>query len=131
MPRFGIDTSILVRLVTGHPEAEFMRCEEALRRRVAEDGDEFVASNQVVGETYVVLQHHYGVSKARAREALAETLRSGYVQPESSDVVFGALGARSGAGLMDRLIAGGYAERGMKVLTMDSRMAKLDGVEAI
>ena len=30
-----------------------------------------VASNQVIGETYVALQHHYGVTKSEARRALA------------------------------------------------------------
>jgi predicted nucleic acid-binding protein len=49
-PRFGIDTSVLVRLVTGEPQAEFERCVEMLRSLIEDDGAEIVVSNQVVGE---------------------------------------------------------------------------------
>ena len=78
--RFGIDTSILVRLITRHPESDFDRCVRGLRVVIEDDG-EVLASNQVIGETCVAVQHHYGVSSADARTALLDVLGSGLVAP--------------------------------------------------
>lgn len=68
--RFGIDTSVLVRLITGNPKNDFMHCVSELRSLIEDQGVEVFASNQVVGETYVAVQHHYGVSSADARASL-------------------------------------------------------------
>ena len=62
--RYGIDTSVLVRLLTGDPEKDFQYCVNRLRALIDEQGSEIFASNQVVGEAYIAVQHHYGVSKA-------------------------------------------------------------------
>ena len=64
---FGIDTSVLVRLVTGDPENEFNRCVSVLTSMVDDGGAQLFVSNQAVGEAYIALQHHYGVSKSAAR----------------------------------------------------------------
>ena len=60
--RYGIDTSVLVRLLTRQPPQDFAYCISRLRELV-EDGSEIFASNQVIGETYVAVQHHYGISR--------------------------------------------------------------------
>jgi predicted nucleic acid-binding protein len=78
---FGIDTSIVVRLVTGRPPEIFNRCVNRLEQLVAEQGTELFASCQVIGEAYVSVQHHYGISKLEARRALVKLLRSGLVAP--------------------------------------------------
>ena len=127
-PRFGIDTSVLVRLVAGEPQAEFERCVETLRSLIEDDGAEIVVSNQVVGEAYVAVQHHYGVSKADARTGLLDVLRSGMVAPLNGRAVVAALEAREGAGLLDRLIVEEYSRVGLHVLTLDPRMAGLPAV---
>ena len=64
-PRFGIDTSVLVRLVAGEPQAEFERCVETLRTLIEDDGAEIVVSNQVIGQAYVAVQHHYPTGSRR------------------------------------------------------------------
>ena len=125
--RFGIDTSVLVRLITGDPPAEFARCVETLRKLIEDDGAEILASNQVVGETYVAVQHHYGVSNAAARASLLDVLRSGLVRPLNGRAVLDALESRGGPGLFDRLIANEYAGAGLEVLTLDRKMAALPG----
>ena len=56
---FGIDTSVLVRLLTRNPAAEFERCVMVLRTLVEHDDAELFASNQVIGEAYVAVQYHY------------------------------------------------------------------------
>ncbi|MBI5445572.1 MAG: hypothetical protein HY900_30700 [Deltaproteobacteria bacterium] len=122
--RFGIDTSILVRLLTGDPEDGFESCRSALTALV-EGGAEVFASNQVIGEAYVAVQHHYGVAKAEARAALSDVLGSGLVSPLNGAGVFSALEAVGGCGLLDRLIADEYDRAGLVTLTLDRRMAGL------
>ena len=129
--RFGIDTSILVRLLTHDPEATFTRCVNALRILMQDEGAEVVASNQVIGEAYVAVQHHYGASKADARAELREVLRSGLVAPLNGRSVFAILDARGGPGLLDRLIADDYARADLEVLTLDRKMAALPGVRRL
>lgn len=123
--RFGIDASILVRLATGDPERDFDDCVRKLSRLVEKEGAELFASNQVVGETYMALQHHYGVGKTDARNALASVLSSGLVAPLNGAGVFEALAAGSGCGLLDRLIADDYLRAGLVTLTLDRKMAGL------
>jgi predicted nucleic acid-binding protein len=128
--RFGIDTSVLVRLLTGDPEDLYQRCLESLTDLV-EDGAELFASNQVIGEAYVVVQHHYGVDKTDARSALISVLSSGLVAPLHGEDVLAALAARSGCGLLDRLIAEDYRRAGLQTLTLDRRMAALPQTRAL
>lgn len=130
-PRFGIDTSVLVRLVTGRPEPDFRSCLEALRLIVEDHGGELFASNQVVGEAYVTIQHHYGVSDAETREGLIAVLTSGLVAPSNGHGIISMLEERQGAGLFDRLIADGYSREGMETLTLDRRMSSLPGVQRL
>ena len=126
-PRYGIDTSVLVRLVSGDPPTDFARCVETLRALIEEDGAEILASNQVIGETYVAVQHHYGVSKTAARASLLDVLRSGMVKPLNGRAVITALEARGGPGLFDRLIAEEYSRAGLETLTLGRKMATLPG----
>ena len=122
--RYGIDTSVLVRLLTGAPPDMFSHCERELRT-LARSGTEVLASNQVIGEAYVTVQHHYGVSTADARAGLLYVLRSGLVAPLNGQAVVEALEASGGPGLFDRLIADDYARAGLEVLTLDRKMAAL------
>ena len=123
--RFGIDTSILVRLLTKDPERDFEYCVSKLRTLIDDQGDEIFVSNQVVGEAYVAVQHHYGVSKAAARAALLNALHSGLVAPLNGHSAIAALESSGGPGLFDRLIADEYSRAGMEVLTLDRKMTAL------
>ena len=126
---YGIDTSVFVRLLTGHPEKDFIRTAKALKKRVDEQPSSQIAvSNQVIGEAYVTLQHHYGISKPDARKAILDLFRSGNISPLNGRSVMDLLASTGGAGLMDRLIVQDYRDRGAHVLTNDRNMAKLDGV---
>ena len=129
--RFGIDTSILVRLLTGEPEDAFDRCVRKLRALVEDDGAEFFASNQVIGETYIAVQHHYGVSKRDARAALLDVLGSGLVAPLNGYSALAAIGSSSGAGLLDQLIADDYTRADLTTLTLDAMMASLPGARRL
>ena len=123
--RYGIDTSILVRLVTGDPKEGFERTVRRLTVLVEEKEADVFASNHVLGETYIALQHHYGISKADARSAIHTVLRSGLVAPLNGAAAFAALEASGGCGLLDRLIVDDYERRGLEFLTLDDRIARL------
>ena len=79
--RYGTDTSVLVRFLTGLPEPEYQRCHRELTRMVDEDNAEIYASNQVIGEAYITVQHHYGISNSEARAGLLSVLTSGLIAP--------------------------------------------------
>ena len=124
-PSVGIDTSVLVRLTSRQPERDFQRCIEQIRILAEEQESEIFASNQVTGEAYIALLHHYGTSDSDARATLIETLTSGLVVPLNGQSVIEALQAQGGPGLMDRLIDDGYRRMGLEVLTLDRQMSRL------
>lgn len=124
-PRYGIDTSILVRLACGEPAAEFARTVAKLTELVEKAGAEVVSSNQVIGEAYIALQHHYGIEKRDARHALSSVLQSGLVEPMMGQAALDELATTTGSGLLDRLIALDYRETKRITLTLDRKMAKL------
>ena len=129
---FGIDTSIFVRLLTGHPKVDFERTSKAIEDLLGrEPTAELSVSNQVIGESYITLQFHYGVSKADAREAIHKLLVSGVVSPLNGQPVLEMLKDSTGAGLVDRLIAQDYEANGYRTLTNDKKMSKLSSCELL
>ncbi len=128
--RIGIDTSILVRLVTGDPPDAYAYCVERLHA-LATDGAEVFASNEVIGEAFMAVRHHYGVTSADARAELSNTLRSGLVAPLNGPAVLEALVSSGGPGLFDRLISNDYSRSGLETLTLDRQMASLSGAQLL
>ena len=128
---YGIDTSVLVRLTTADPEPDFQHCLTELRALIEEQGAEVFASNQVIGEAYIVLQHHYGISPSDARASLEGVLTSGMVAPLNGQAIIQALREPRGPGLFDRLIADGYSQAGLQTLTLDRQMAQLPDVSRL
>ncbi len=124
--RYRIEPSVLVRLITD----AYAHCVNRLSALVA-GGAEIFASNQVIGEAFIAVRHHYGVAEVYARSELSKALRSGLVAPMNRRVVIEALEAFSGAGLFDRLIADDYTRHGLAVLTLDRKMAGLPDVRPL
>jgi predicted nucleic acid-binding protein len=122
---YGIDTSILVRLATGDPETGFQYAVRELTKLVSQDKAEVFVSNQVLGEAYIALQHHYGASKTEARKALLGVLKSGLITPLNGASAITALDTLTGCGLLDRLIADDYQQAELTTLTLDRKMAAL------
>ena len=127
--RYGIDTSVLMRLLTGDPDAGFRHVVSRLTELLERKQAEIFASNQVIGEAYVALQHHYGASRLEARNGLISVLTSGLVSPLHREAALDALRARTGCGLLDRLIAQEYRQLGIITLTLDRKMAALPNVQ--
>lgn len=129
--RYGIDSSVLVRLATGLPPLQFERSVGKLTALIEKEGAQIVASNQVIGESYIALQHHYGVDKLDARAALFGVLQSGLIEALGGQIVLDALATTKGCGLLDRLIASAYDDAGFTTLTLDKKMAKLPNAKLI
>ena len=127
----GIDTSVLARLLTGLPPEQYELCDRELTRLVEEEGAAVLASNQVIGETFITVQHHYGLTGSQARAGLLRIFTSGIVAPLNSRAVLDALAASTGPGLFDRLIANDYSRAGVETLTLDVGMASLPGVRLL
>ena len=129
--RYGIDTSVLVRLMSRDSLDEYRRCVAVLTDIVENQNGEIVASNQAIGEAYVAVQHHYGATRAEARTELLNIFRSGLIRPLSGARIMRILETVRGAGLIDHLIVDGYSESGYETLTLDKKMGNLPGARVL
>ena len=130
--RYALDTSVLVRILTGLPQPLAANVAMALEKKLRA-GDSFVVSNLVLSEAYYAVQHHYGVDKAAALVALRElSLQRGF---EFSDEAKGALAlpniAKASPGFVDRLIHGEQVAHGVKVISCEKDFRKLPDTELL
>ena len=130
--RYALDTSVLVRILTGLPQPLAANVAMALEKK-RRAGDSFVVSNLVLSEAYYAVQHHYGVDKATALKALRVlSLQRGF---EFSDEAKGALAlpniAKASPGFVDRLIHGEQVAHGVKVISCEKDFRKLPDTELL
>lgn len=127
--RAGLDTSVLMRLLTGQPASLAVLAREYLAE-VEESGSVVFVSNLVVAETYFACQHHYGIPKAEVLAGLSILLSKPTFVVQSG--VLDAL-ARKGLatakpGFIDRLIHSEYAASGLDLVTFEKASTNLPGV---
>jgi predicted nucleic acid-binding protein len=129
MTTLGLDTSVVVRLLSGLPERQASTARARLEQSL-DQGETVLVTDLAVAEAYHALHHHYGVPKAEARELLRRFLSSGVVrlEPETS---LAALEPSSGAGLVDRLIHSRHRAQGAVTLTFEQRQSRLEGAERL
>jgi len=129
---YGIDTSVLVRLLIGEPAGAAAKAKERLlsahRLRQA-----VVASDLVISEAYYALKYHYECDPSEVRKSLQSMLTSGLIQPEPGSAVLTVLQAKAGgkAGFIDRLIQARYESDGLTTLSLDKAQGRLGRVEYI
>lgn len=121
----GLDTSVVVRLLVGLPQAQARAARRRLER-ATEEAEAVLVSDLVVAEAYHALQHHYGVPKAEARSLLLQFVQSGVVRLEPRASI-PALAAPGGPGVVDRLIHLRYRALGAATLTFEHSQARLEG----
>ena len=131
--RYGADTSIILRVLTGQPTS----LAAVVRTRLESlwlSGAILDVCDLVVSETYFALQHSYGLTKESALNALLKL--SAHPGFRLSNQVVAALRtenlARAKPGFLDRVIHGTYVAGGDSVmLTCEKGSKKLANVEVI
>lgn len=125
----GLDTSVVVRLLVGEPEAQYRAARERLQRAHAE-AETVLVTDLVVVEAYFALRHHYDVPDAEVRAKLKQLLESGVVVARPRGMA-ALLDLGSPPGLADRLIHHRHAELGTSTLTFDRAQAGIEGAELV
>jgi len=123
----GLDTSVVVRLLTLDPPDLASHAMDYLRERQAA-GDAVHVSDWVLAETYYALQYHYGVPKKEALDVLRQfTTSPGVSASVTAAKVLSLPGLASARpGFIDRLIHGLYLKNGaMEVATFERSARKL------
>ena len=128
----GLDTSVVVRLLTGQPADQSARATDLLDK-LFEAGQKAKVSDLVVSETYFALQCHYHVPKAEALAVLKGFLESSEI--EASDVALAVLDtpklASAKPGFVDRLIHLEYFRSVGTMATFEKKAAKLEGTTVL
>ena len=122
----GLDTSVVLRLLTGQPADQALTTRRRLEQAHA-DGDRMVVSDTVLAESYHALVHHYRMDKDQARQVLLRMVTSGAVHAEPAEAV-AALAPAAGAGLVDRLILHRYRALSASTLTFDRALGAAGAV---
>mgnify|MGYP001598318038 CR=1 FL=1 len=130
--KIGLDTSVVVRLLTGEPGDQARRAlveVEYLRRR----GTVLVVSDLVISEVYFALQYHYGVPKVEALRCMELFLaKSGVAALGAAASVLRLPNlATAEPGFVDRLIHAEYMRSAKEVLTFEKSGARLPGVRVL
>lgn len=129
----GMDTSVVIRLLTGEP-VDQARAALAWLYKAKASGITPIISDLVVSEVYFALQHHFCVSKAEALRHIALLLSSGDV---STDGVVAMVLAKPGLatakpGFVDRLIHEQYLNKGANgMVTFEKAAGMLKKVELL
>lgn len=121
----GLDTSVVLRLLTGEPAVE-ARVARARIERAHAAAEPVIVTDLVLAEAYFALHHHYGIAKEEARSHLRRMAGSGVVTVVPPEAV-AALDPSTGAGLADRLIHARHRSVGAITLTFDKKMSALEG----
>jgi len=126
----GLDTSVVLRILTGEPPAQARAAQEFVRTSV-QQGKRLVVGDLVISEAYFALVAHYGVPKREAVEGLLEMLERGVVEPAPGSCALQVLRAMKSAGqkpgLVDRLIHAQYASLPARMASFEKTSRKLTG----
>lgn len=131
---FGLDTSVVLRLLLGEP-AEQSRSAVAALSRARREGRAVLVSDLVTMEAYFALHSFYNVPKRESLAALSRMFESDLVLPEPGGCAPAALAecrrAPSKPGFVDRLIHAQYASHGARLLSFEKAARKLPGGETL
>ena len=128
----GLDTSVVLRLLTGQP-ADQAASAVALLDELERVGERALVGDLVVAEAYFALQHHYGVPKVRALDALRELFADGEVIPQglAGEVLKEEGLATAKPGFVDRMIHAGYARSGAQLVTFEKASGRMIGARVL
>ena len=129
---FGLDASVVLRLLTGQPQELAARALARYQEGIA-NGDSFYVSDVVASEAYYAIQHHYGKTKEEALSAL-KGFSSGEgisfsqnfaVSINTPDI------HKANPGFVDKMLVSGYREQGQITLSCEKSFRHLADTEVI
>ena len=129
---FGLDTSVVLRLLTGQPQELAARALARYQDGIAA-GDDFCVSDVVAAEAYFALQQYYRKTKEEALAAL-KGFSSGEgisfsqnfaVSINTPDI------HKANPGFVDRMLVSGYREQGQITLSCEKSFKRLADTEVI
>ncbi len=122
----GLDTSFVLRLLTGEPTSLAARALARLDALRA-GGQQPAVNDVVVCEVYFALQHHYEVPKQLALDKLREFLESPeiFVLGDALAVLQTPGLGNAKPGFVDRLILAQYLGKASGMLTFEKSASKL------
>ena len=129
---YGLDTSVVIRLLMNEPP-ELVEKTAAFVESALVEGHDFFISDLVVSEAYYVLQKHYGKSKEHAvadLKAIAEAPGFAF-SSEAMSALNTPKAWKTNPGMIDRMIANGYAAKGYVTVSCEKSFAKLDLTQVI
>lgn len=128
----GLDTSVVLRLLTGQPQDLAAKALARYQDGIAA-GDDFSVCDLVAAESYYAIQHHYGKTKEEALDAL-KIFSSGEGISFSRNFA-AAINTpnihKASPGFVDRMLASGYGEKGQITLSCEKSFRRLPDTEVI
>ena len=110
---FGLDTSVVLRLLTGQPQELAVHALARYQEGIA-NGDSFYVSDVVASEAYYAIQHHYG----KTSQNFAASINTPNIH-------------KVNPGFVDRMLASGYREQGQITLSCEKSFRRLADTEVI
>ena len=128
----GLDTTILVRIISGLPPEQAQAVALRLGGILDDDGHCEVSDIAVV-EAYYALQQFYGMTKREVVGHLRTlSLTPGFVfSPEVSSVLETPNLDRASPGFIDRVLAAKYRSRQLTTLSCEKSFRKLPMTEVV
>ena len=129
---FGLDTSVVLRLLTGQPQEQASRTLARYQEGMA-NGDSFCVSDIVASEVYYAIQHHYGKTKEEALSALKGfSAGEGISFSQNFAVSINTPDIhKANPGFVDRMLVSGYREQGQITLSCEKSFRRLADTEVI
>lgn len=123
---YGLDTSALLRLLTGEPDA-LARAVAAVVQDLLSTQSRLEVSSLVLSEAYFALQYHYQIPKEEALRILGAFFASAPIRPQGRalEILQQPALHKAKPGFVDRLIYADYSEAGLDLLTCERAAATL------
>jgi predicted nucleic acid-binding protein len=127
--RYSLDTSFLIRLLTGDPVRQFHAAAGFLEKCEREESVAEVL-DLVIAEAYFALQYHYGFPKDVAIKSLQQLSKqpSIVLSEHALGILFVPGLASANPGFVDLLIHGFSRSKSCQLVTFEKKARKLEGV---
>jgi predicted nucleic-acid-binding protein len=124
--RCALDTSVLMRLLTGEPR-DLAALARAYMAETEQIGGKVFVSNLVIMEAYFACQHHYGMPKQAVLEGLMKllSLPTFVAHPRLAGILSMPGLATAKPGFLDRLIHAEAMAAHLPLVTLEKAAARL------